>query len=173
MFNFSFIFQNLLLAPLGKTFCFQPPSLQAGSKVNPEIEYLLNATPQTLHLKQGSSDLGQAALKIMRSSNLMRHQVQKGENETDRQLQNLQHEMLVRRQMLEETIRQHRLQLVEEKERKKQTQRDCSKIWRQQMEWRQEQINYQNSQPYNPDEVWTIEGPTRRKQEEAKRVKDM
>jgi len=35
----------------------------------------------------------------------MRHQVQKGENETDRQLQNLQHEMLVRRQMLEETIR--------------------------------------------------------------------
>lgn len=30
-----------------------------------------------------------------------------------------------------------------------------------------------NSQPYNPEDVWNVEGPTRRRQEEAKRQKDM
>jgi len=30
-----------------------------------------------------------------------------------------------------------------------------------------------NSQPYDPEQVWNIEGPTRRKAEEDKRAHDM
>ena len=40
------------------------------------------------------------------------------------------------------------------------------------MDWRQEKIKEVNSQPYNPDEVWNVEGPTRRAEEAKKRAAD-
>ena len=40
------------------------------------------------------------------------------------------------------------------------------------MDWRSEKIASEQSQPYNPDEVWTVEGPTRRKDEAIKREAD-
>jgi hypothetical protein len=40
------------------------------------------------------------------------------------------------------------------------------------MDWRSEKVSSEKNQPYNPDEVWTVEGPTRRKDEAIKRKAD-
>ena len=68
-----------------------------------------------MHLAAGSSDLIQTTLKIMRPSNLMRCQVERGEKETESQLSRLHKEMLSRRQAIEETIKLHKASLIEEK----------------------------------------------------------
>lgn len=70
-------------------------------------------------------------------------------------------------------MKQHKIKLIEEKVKLKETQKEFGQYWKQQSEWRQNKRNEMNSQPYNPEDVWNVEGPTRRRQEEAKRQKDM
>ncbi len=70
-------------------------------------------------------------------------------------------------------MKQHKIKLIEEKVKLKETQKEFGQYWKQQSEWRQNKRNEINSQHYNPEDVWNVEGPTRRRQEEAKRQKDM
>ena len=60
------------------------------SKVNPEIQMLLEATPQQNHLKAGSSSLGQVTYQVIRRGNLMRMQLEKGEKKNEEELQKFQ-----------------------------------------------------------------------------------
>ena len=81
--------------------------------------------------------------------------------------------MLVRRQVIEESIKQHKASLLAEKVKLKDQQREFGSFWKQQAEWRQKQRRDISSQPYDPESVWNIEGPTRRKTEDEKRAYDM
>lgn len=69
------------MAPFGKTFQFTSPK---GREVSKEIQDLMAASPHQSCIPAGSSDLGQAAFKIMRSTNLMRMQRTTGELDTDK-----------------------------------------------------------------------------------------
>lgn len=77
-----------------------------------------------------------------------------------------------RREALANSIREYKLSIIRAKEQKRSTQQDFAKFWRQQMDWRSEKVSSEKNQPYNPDEVWTVEGPTRRKDEAIKRKAD-
>ena len=66
---------------------------------------------------------------------------------------------------------EYKQSIIDAKDRKRKTQQDFGRYWRQQMDWNSQVKQDAKAQPYNPDEVWTIEGPTRAAQEKVRREK--
>jgi hypothetical protein len=46
---------------------------------------------------------------------------------------------------------------------------DNSNYWRKQMDWKSSEKERVKKQPYDPESVWNIEGPTRKKVDTMKR----
>lgn len=109
-----------LYAPFGKTFQFLTP---AGNKNtnHPEIDKLLNATPQQAYLTPGSSDLAQATFKVIRNQNLMRKQLLNGEKTNDQNYRLLRDEMSNRKKQLSESVQDYKISLELKKVHKRQT----------------------------------------------------
>ncbi len=104
----------------------------------------------------------------------MRHQVMEGEKQNEAKYCQLRDEMLGRKKAFEESVADYKQSLIRAKEKKKQIQSDNSSYWKQQMGWRQEKKDElkKEEEQYDPELVWNIEGPTRRKNDMAKRQSD-
>ena len=57
----------------------------------------------------------------------------------------------------------YKLSLLQAKEKKKQACKDNDSFWKQQVEWRKQREEEMKKEPYDPELVWNIEGPTRKK----------
>lgn len=81
--------------------------------------------------------------------------------------------MTGRKKAFADSITDYKLSLVRAKERKKRIQGDNSVYWRQQMDWKSDKKEqaYRDTQ-YDPDTMWNVEGPTRRKEQQVKKASD-
>ena len=52
--------------------------------------------------------------------------------------------------------------IIDARASKRRTQQHFGSYWRQQMDWTQQKKAEIRAQPYDPAEVWTVEGPTRK-----------
>ena len=125
----------------------------------------MESTPLQTCIPAGSSDLGQSAFKIMRSTNLMKMQRLNGAQQTERAYEKLREEMLGRKKAFEESVTDYKMSLIRAKEQKKKIQSDNSTYCRQQMGWKQDvkEKSIKENSEYDPEQVWNIEGPLRRK----------
>lgn len=73
------------------------------------------------------------------------------------------------RQRLVDNIAAHKQSIIDAGIQKRNTQQEFGRYWRMQMDWTEKTKEQVRNEPYNPDEVWTIEGPTRRAQEKVRR----
>lgn len=120
-------------------------------------------------LPAGSSDLAQATFKMIRNMNLMRFQTTEGEKKTEKQYQDLKEEMENRNRLLQQNLLDYKLSIIQAKDTKKRIQNENGAYWKKQMGWRQEKIDEIMKEPYDPELVWNIEGPTRKKTDKAHR----
>ena len=74
------------------------------------------ASPRQTCIPAGSSDLGQAAFKIMKNTNLMRQQINQGELNTDKAYETLRNEMQGRKKAFEENVADYKMSLIRAKE---------------------------------------------------------
>lgn len=139
--------------------------------MHPEVEQLLQASPKMKHLAPGCSDLAQATFKMIRNTNMMRAQGLLGEKDQDRKFMALKDEIYQQKKALDESIADYKLSLIREKEEKKQIQNENKGYWHKQMDWRQNKLNEMKieNKMYDPELVWNIEGPTRKKTDAARR----
>ena len=103
-----------MTAPLRKTYCFSSPR-----GISKEVSDLMESTPLQTCIPAGSSDLGQSAFKIMRSTNLMKMQRINGAFKTEKAYEKLRDEMLGRKKAFEESVTDYKMSLIRAKEQKK------------------------------------------------------
>lgn len=139
--------------------------------MNPEVELLLQATPLQTCLKAGTSALGQQAFQVMKSSNLARLQMEDAEKVTTEQLERFKVQQLGHKQQLLENIAAYKQSVIDARIKKQLQQQNFDRFWKMQMNWTSQKKAELKNQPYNPDEVWTIEGPTRKAQDKVRRDK--
>lgn len=121
----------------------------------------------------GTSALGHDAFKIMRNTNLMRMQTNEGEKVTDKHYRHLRDEMMGRKKAFDESVTDYKLSLVRARERKRKIQGDQSDYWHNQMDWKRERTeqDYRDAQ-FDPDTMWNVEEPTRRRNLMDKKFND-
>lgn len=71
----------------------------------------------------------------MKSSNLMRMQVEQAQSSNNSEVEKFKQVQLARRQRLADQILEYKQSVVDAKERKRKTQQDFGRYWRQQMDW--------------------------------------
>jgi len=121
----------------------------------------------------GTSALGHDAFKILRNTNLMRMQQNDGEKITNKHYRHMREEMAGRKKAFDESVNDYKLSLVRARERKRKIQGDQSEYWHQQMDWKKDrkEEDWRQTQ-YDPDTMWNVEEPTRRKNLYEKKIND-
>jgi len=81
--------------------------------------------------------------------------------------------MYGRKKAFDESVTDYKLSLVRGRERKKKIQADNGDFWHQQMDWKRDQKeqDYRDSQ-YDPDTMWNVEEPSRRRTLTNKKMND-
>lgn len=121
-------------------------------------------------LQAGTSNLGQATFKMIKNVNLMRFLQSKGEEETNQKFSKLKEEIDARQRFREQQLEEHKAAMLAAKEKKRQAQSDSRSFWSKQIDWKQQQAEQIKRQPYDPEAVWNIEGPTRKKTDAEKKA---
>jgi len=98
----------------------------------------------------------------MKGSNLMRLQLEQAERMTSEQLERFKLQQLSRKQQLLDDIAAYKQSLIDNQIKKRLQQQNFDRIWKMQVDQNLQRAAELKNQPYNPDEVWTIEGPTRK-----------
>lgn len=77
--------------------------------------------------------------------------------------------MLGRKAQHDKDMADYKQSVIDAKQARKRQQQENSTYWRNQMEWRKSRIDEIKKEPYDPELVWNIEGPERKKTDQAKR----
>ena len=92
----------------------------------------------------------------------MRLQLEYAEKMTKEQLERFKLQQLSHKQHLLDDIAAYKQSVIDAQIKKRLQQQNFDRFWKMQMEWTSQKKAELKNQPYNPDEVWTIEGPTRK-----------
>ena len=71
-------------------------------------------------------------------------------------------------------MKAHKEEIDQAEDKRRQTQREFGRYWRMQMDWNAATaVTRKQGERVNPEQIWTIEGPTRKAQERLLRQKNM
>ena len=93
---------------------------------------------------------------------MARLQMEDAEKVTTEQLERFKVQQLGHKQQLLENIAAYKQSVIDARIKKQLQQQNFDRFWKMQMNWTSQKKAELKNQPYNPDEVWTIEGPTRK-----------
>lgn len=75
--------------------------------------------------------------------------------------------MLGRKALQENQMAEYKQSVIKARETKKRIQNENGAYWKKQVDWRADRLDEIKKEPYDPELVWNIEGPERKKTDAA------